>query len=88
MKFYLKDRPHAKDFILLNCCLMSYLYVTAGIFPHHNTPFAVPADSMLESVISVSHLSPNKISSSVTPAIKGEMMQLASLRCDCILIVQ
>lgn len=32
---------------------MSYLYVTAGIFPHHNTTFAVLDDSLLESVITL-----------------------------------
>lgn len=36
---------------------MFYLYVTAGIFPHHNTTFAVLADSLLESVISFTFVS-------------------------------
>lgn len=36
---------------------MPYLYVTAGIFPHHNITFTVVADSLLEPVISFTFVS-------------------------------
>lgn len=36
---------------------MPYLYVTAGIFPHHNITFRVVAASLLEPVISFTFVS-------------------------------
>lgn len=87
LQFYSKDRLHAKDFMLLNSCLMSYLYTTARIFPHPSTTFAVLADALLESVLCFTFVSNWNLFFS-NSAIKNEVLQLASLMCDYILIVQ
>lgn len=65
---------------------MPYLYVTAGIFPCYIT-FTVVVDSLLEPVISFTFVSKQNLFF-IPLAIKVEVMPLASMIDDYILIIQ